>query len=535
MSRGGKKDVKSMGDEIEFTDEDSINSRVSQRVSNPQEIFGVVAADGVKILASATGHMDLDELHKHQKTLHTAIYTDTQGLNFIDTEYQREFDDLEAHVPFSHYGEHHQHLLDFSAMQIQPVDYDHYGFYHEHEEHHEMDDMLLRGIATAQKQNDRGLVSLYRGQIMCNAGAYEDAAVQLEKALEYYRHLNLSSVGDEMSNNSSKGSASGGQGQGQRQGQGQGQSRQAQRSAAFRRERGVELEEEKDAEEEDKDRLDFCPHIYSILVEAYYNIEQLHRATSVAREWVQKYPKNVSPYCSLAWVQMKQLQYDDCIKTCTNAINKLPETEGMMTLYSIRGKCKELLEQYEEAVEDFKYIKELASKNLARFAPEKAVFFKVDKAPRPVPQGLAPKSRPDITLRRKYGQRLSTPIASPVGSIAMSRQASTNPWELQPIAEPKGTTFNMTEALSTRAANPAPALAPATAAKKNVSVNTIRNYEVRSDMRRMCAKCQPKRDPVTRRSITNMRMGLSTDERRGASPSRVLLLADVAMDRKSHK
>jgi len=340
---------------------------------------------------------------------------------------------------------------------------------------------------------------------MCNAGAYSDAAVQLEKALEYYRHLHLSSVGDEASKGSGSISA---------------HYRQAKRSAAARSKEGTD--------KEDKGRLDFCPHIYSILVEAYYNTDH-HRATSVAREWVEKYPKNVSPHCSLAWVQMKQLQYTDCISTCTNAINNLPETEGVMALYSIRGKCRVLLEQYEEAVNDFKYVKEMENKNLARFAPEKAVFFKLDRASRPSPQLLAPKSRPDIALSRKYGNRLSTATASPLGSLVLSRQVSASPdaWDLQPLAERKGAALHLSETLGKRAQCPG--------AKRREPVNAIRNYEVRSDARRMCARCQPKRDPITRRSITNMRMGLSTDERRGASPSRVLLLADVAPDRPAHK
>lgn len=375
-----------------------------------------------------------------------------------------------------------------------------------------MDDMLLRGIDIAQRQNDEGLVHLYRGQIMCNANHYSDAIVQLETALEHYRHLNLFAVGDDSVSRSSGASS---------------QSSRAAKRAAERGEKHVGGSSGE--EEENKDRLDFCPHIYSILVEAYYNIEQFHRATSVAREWLQKYPKNISPYCSLAWVQMKQLQYMDCINTCTSAIKLLPETEGMMTLYSIRGQCKATLEQYEEAVADFKYVKEMESKNLARFAPEKAVFFKVDKASRPPFARLAPKSRPDITLRRKYGNRLSTPGgAAPLTSSGMTG----NPWDLQPIAEPKdGTTFNMTETLTTRAESPGTGAARTKNSKSTIAVDQIRNYEVRSDIRRKCAKCHPKRDPVTRRSITNMRMGLSTDNRRGASPERVLLLNDVAFDR----
>ena len=120
----------------EITDDDSINSRSIAGV--PQEILGVVAADGVKVLANANGHIDLDELKKHQKTLHTALYTDEKEIDaamMLETEYQREFDDAEVHIPFSHEGLHHSHILDFSEMPnlSQPVDHDHYDFHHQHE------------------------------------------------------------------------------------------------------------------------------------------------------------------------------------------------------------------------------------------------------------------------------------------------------------------------------------------------------------------------------------------------------------------
>jgi hypothetical protein len=117
----------------EITDDESVNSRTINEVS--QEILGVVAADGVRVLASATGHFDLEELKMHQKTLNTALYTDTQEIDLLETEYQREFDDAEVHIPFSHEGLHHSHILDFSEMPnlSQPVDHDHYGFHHEHE------------------------------------------------------------------------------------------------------------------------------------------------------------------------------------------------------------------------------------------------------------------------------------------------------------------------------------------------------------------------------------------------------------------
>ena len=53
----------------------------------------------------------------------------------LETEYQREFDDTEAHVPFSHADMHHSHILDFSEMPNlnQPEEHDHYDFHHEHE------------------------------------------------------------------------------------------------------------------------------------------------------------------------------------------------------------------------------------------------------------------------------------------------------------------------------------------------------------------------------------------------------------------
>ena len=453
----------------DIDDELSANSRVQtvgargDDAADSDNLHGIVGSDGVLISVSATGHIDLEELHAHQKSLHTALYADPNILIELEMEYQREFDDIGEHTPFSHAGAHHHHILDLEEME--PTDKDHYDFHHEEEE---ATKLLLKGIEIAQQQNDAGLVHLYRGQKMFLDGNLADAAVQLENCIEYYRHLHLSDVGNE--GGSKNGSSTSG-------------SRNFKNKKVAKRE--VKYgEEEQDG---DKDRLDFCPHIYSILVEVYYNMEHFHRATSVAREWVTKYPKNISPYCSLAWVQMKQLQFTDSINTCTAAIKKLPETEGMMSLYSIRGTCKQLLEQHEEAVQDFKYVKEMAKKNLARFAPEKPVFFKVEKAPRPAFPGFVPKSRPDIAMRKQtMMMRNCMGVRTPLK------------------AEPK----------------PGPSTS-------TIAVNNLRNYVVNEDKKRWCAKCSGgKRDPVTKLSVTKMRMGLSTDERRGASPSRLLLNAN---------
>ncbi len=465
-------DARGRNMEQDINDDDTISS--SGFIETSQMVHGIVASDGVLINPSATGHFDLDELHAHQKTLHTALYADAKEFEYLETEYQTEFDDVVAHIPFSHPAEHHHHILDLPPVH-EKSNHDPYSFHHSEGD---TEEMLLKGIDIAQMQNDEGLVRLYRGQIMCNAGNYIDAVVQLEKSLEFYRHLHLSSCGDENSRQSSHSSHTRGS-----------------------RQRGKMAAEAKDTIEydTDTDHLDLCPHIYSILVEAYYNLQRFHRAASVAKEWLEKYPKNISPYCSLAWVYLQQQQYSDCINLCTLAIRKLPETEGMMTLYSLRGQCLNILEKYEEAVKDFSHVREMASKNLHRFAPEKPTFFFVDKLSRqPFPR-FTPCARPDLAMRIKYGTPLPTPNQSVAGS-QRSGQAKTA--SLSP--PPK-----------------------AASSHKPTSVNKIRNYEVRRDVRRSCEKCEPKRDPKTRLSVTQMRVGRSTDNRRGASPARLLLLSDA--------
>ena len=120
------------------------------------------------------------------------------------------------------------------------------------------------------------------------------------------------------------------------------QKKMSKEDKGFNQQRGGKEEKDEIAAEQakaarERDRLDLCPHIYGMLVECYYKIRQYHRANSVAREWTEKYKKNVSPYQSLAWCQAEQLQFTDAVATCTACIKRLPETEGMMTIYSIRG------------------------------------------------------------------------------------------------------------------------------------------------------------------------------------------------------
>ena len=208
---------------------------------------GILASDGVFIEANAAGHVDLDQLQKHQKTLHEALYVDPPMLDALDTleiEYQNEFIDHDIHVPFSHPDLHHHHIVDFTPAM---ADSDHYDFHHSHEEgihDHKAGDLLIKGIDVAQRQNDEGLINLYRGQKMCLDAKFKDAIIQLEKSLEFYRHLHLSHVGDEDNHSSTS-------------------------SVTSKDSRNMTSKELSQHEEfiAERDRLDFCPHIYGILVE----------------------------------------------------------------------------------------------------------------------------------------------------------------------------------------------------------------------------------------------------------------------------
>ena len=227
--------------------------------------------------------------------------------------------------------------------------------------HHHLDDMidmhitdveadavLIQGINIAERWGDEGLYRLFRGQKSLRDGNYEFAVEQLELALAPFRERDLSTT-EEM---------------------------------------GV---------------LDLQPHISSLLIDAYtsYDPPFYTRAISVAKEWIKKYPKNVSPYSSIVYNLYDMGQYSDCINMCTEAIENLPETEMLMTVFQIRGHAKYACGKYEEAVEDYKYVKVMASKNLARFAPPKPVFFMIDRKHQDHRPLVIPKARPDKAMTFK--------------------------------------------------------------------------------------------------------------------------------------
>ena len=504
---------------------------------------GIRANDGTFITADANGHIDLDKLHDHTKTLHTAMYVDEaelDALDALDAEYAVEEADAADHVPFSHVELHHKHIVDFegvegldpaySATQREGVDSDpdHYEFHKEHEEglhDHRARDLLLKGIGVAQRQNDQGLVLLYRGQTMMLEQRHSDAIVQLESALEHYRHLNLARCGDEDSvhinnNGSANGSSS--------VGSGSGTVTATKITSRMTPDEKAEIAAEDARAAEERDRLDFCPHIYSMLVECYYNSHHYHRANSVAREWTKKYPKNVSPYQSLAWCQAEQNQTSDAISTCTDCIKKLPETEGMMTIYSIRGKCYLKMERFGEAVSDFKYVKEMSQKNLSRFAPVKIAFMSVDKASRPPNPLFVPKSRPDITQRnnrlRNAGMNNCMLSPAPFGPGTSSNDSNSANANGGSGLHSNSAAYETQRQTQTMSGTLYSELGGSPFKKgKQVHLESVRNYDVNTAIGRICSKCQPRKDPVTRRSVTKMKMGLSTDDRRGASPSRILI------------
>ena len=49
---------------------------------------GVEASDGTFIRSNAFGHVDLDEVHAHQKTLHTAAYANENEMYTLEEEYK---------------------------------------------------------------------------------------------------------------------------------------------------------------------------------------------------------------------------------------------------------------------------------------------------------------------------------------------------------------------------------------------------------------------------------------------------------------
>ena len=209
----------------------------------------------------------------------------------------------------------------------------------------EASDILLRGIDIAESWGDDGLLALYKGQYMMRTGQFENAAVKFEESLGHYRE----------------------------------------RTLEYCLENGV---------------LDLAPHVCALLIESYYMQGVLHRSISVAREWIDKYPTSPSPRCALAWILREMEQWGDSIATCSVGIEKLPETEMIMTLYDIRGKNYFTIGDYEKAAHDFEKVKSMSEKNLTRFAPEKAEFFSIGSAnPQQAPPKAIPKARPDLLLR----------------------------------------------------------------------------------------------------------------------------------------
>ena len=129
-------------------------------------------------------------------------------------------------------------------------------------------------------------------------------------------------------------------------------------------------------------------------------------------------------------------------------------------------------------------------------------YFLIDKA--------LYNARPDIMMRNKRLKELNNMLSFPL----ISRPDSS---KHNGVAQSKSSTNDntfITTSIDT---------APSYWKKEKINVNNIRNYETSGLTRgRHCSKCSPNRDPVTRKSITQLRMGLSVDERRGVSPSRIL-------------
>jgi tetratricopeptide (TPR) repeat protein len=256
----------------------------------------------------------------------------------------------------------------FSTLDDLGSEYDKFEDKSEHwqngHHHHHIDDILymdvteneaaeilLKGIDIAEKWADRGLVALYKGQYMMRNENYEEASTKFEESLGYY----------------------------------------AERTPEVCEETGV---------------LDLTPHLCSLLIECYHNQDVLHRSISVAKEWISRYPTNPSPRCAMAWILREMGQWTDSISICTWGIEKLPETEMIMTLYDIRGKNYYTIGEYEKAVRDFEKVKSMSSKNLARFIPDKPDFINVnDFNPRKYPQKVMSKGRPDLTMRNQEVNR----------------------------------------------------------------------------------------------------------------------------------
>lgn len=217
----------------------------------------------------------------------------------------------------------------------------------------EASDILLRGINIAERWADDGLLALYKGQYMMRSRFFDNAGEKFEESLGQYRE----------------------------------------RTPEYCLEHGT---------------LDLTPHICALLIESYYMQGVLHRSISVAREWIKKYPTSPSPRCALAWILREMEQWGDSIAACTGGIDKLPETEMVMTLYDIRGKNFFTLGEYEKAARDFEKVKSMSQKGLTRFTPDKPEFFSIGNSnPQLAAPKILPKSRPDLALRAtKENQRV---------------------------------------------------------------------------------------------------------------------------------
>ena len=258
-------------------------------------------------------------------------------------------------------------LLSFDELKEEYDDFDEKSEHWQNKHHHhhiddilymhvtesEASDILLRGIDIAERWADDGLLALYKGQYMMRNKLFENASEKFEESLGYYRE----------------------------------------RTPDYCLEHGT---------------LDLTPHICALLIESYYMQGILHRSISVAKEWIEKYPTSPSPRCALAWILREMEQWGDSIATCSGGINKLPETEMIMTLYDIRGKNYFTLGEYEKAAKDFEKVKNMSAKGLTRFTPDKPEFINIgDANPRHAAPKIIPRARPDLTLRAtKVNQRV---------------------------------------------------------------------------------------------------------------------------------
>ena len=373
---------------------------------------GPAAAGDMSAFLTNVRDDDFKDSHEHKRGFTVLGAESVSTIKGLNDEYDEFEDDKKDHKPFTVH-DHHHHIDEFDRITED-----------------EASVILLQGIEEAERDNDEGkfrriieggwswssalfstykyhpynhltnqdhsiysiyyllaLTRLYRGQKLLQKGEPKNAIIQLERGLEHYRHLRV--LDDDSISSSTINSTN---------------SKNAETKKQF-----ASKEDEEDelviihGEGAHEDRLDLSSHIYSMLVEAYVQLNNWTRAQSVAREWLEKYPKSISSYCSLAHCLREQGQFQDCIVTCDKCIRLLPETLGMLTIHNIRGTCNLKLEHYEEAAGDFKTVKEMSQKNLGRFEAIKPQFFSIDKVRHKEKTFRAPKGRPDIMLLHKTG------------------------------------------------------------------------------------------------------------------------------------